>query len=526
MKFWCSGITSVLMVLSLFGSACVERQPDETAIAAPDARALFEEIYTHLEEGDTGEALNLLRYAVAELPDGIDKQNAFALKVDLLLREDRVEEAQEIYIDALTADPECAERAHGMIEQYLELDDDETLLLGWVQRVLRAEPPPALQTAYLQSELLILQRDADIEEVCKALDRYSAEFDPAIIESVTFALAEKLIQDRQLDDAERLQQWLTAAADRDEIYLRASALLETELVMARNSWELFNDSAQRALMMLDEREAGTRFARWLRGARRARQVDVADRLAAQTLTWHERFPVTAALAARWYLSIPWDQGDGEEALTRFKRLSVGGGLPPQYLTPLIGWMSNVIFSDGTQEQSVKFLKISDALPWSEIADDARSRFLGILLDISFNAADYDRSIAFLDEGLPQYDAEWHKLMRNKVYAHKAEDAGDTDEAIRRFRVFMEDIAAEMEGEDKQELLDPVSGQRVTPSMILALNARRIGDILSRSDRAEEAAAAYDEAVGYYSRALEEVGAKSAEAAWIRTQLDEMADTQP
>lgn len=522
----CNDLGTLVLVtaLALFGAACGERQPDEALPELPDAAVLFESINAHVERGETGEALTLLRRAVTELPDGIEKKNAFAFKINLLLREGRIEDAQDVYIDALTAEPACAEYAHGMIEQYLEFDDDQTALLGWARRVLRAEPPSALRPAYLQIELRLLQRDAGIGKVTETLDRYVADVEPAILAPVTLTLAETLLQDGAKDDAEQLHQWLVAAEVRDEAYDRASRLMEMELLMANGRWERFTETAQRALVMLDDRDAATRFERWLRGAMRARQEDAADRLAAQTLTRHETFPAAAARAARWYLAIPWERGDRDASLNRFQGLAMGGGLPPQHLAPLVGWMADVIFNEGTVEQSVRFLELSDTLPWSRMAEDTRGRLIGLLLDISFNAADYDRSIALLDEGLPQYDPAWHEIMRNKVLAHKAEDAGDTAEAVRRFRVFMEHIAAEQEAGDKEELVDPISGHRMTHSMIMALNARRIGDIYSRADHLEEAQAAYTEAAGYYREAIEEVGKASPEGVWIRTQLDEMGAT--
>ncbi len=531
MKIHSMCMVSALAVLSLFAAACGDRRPDEPVIDGPGidepvASTLFDEVYTHLERGDSEEALVLLRHAMTELPDGIEKLNAFAMQIDILLREGRLTEAQEAYLDALATEPQCAEHAHGMIEQHLEFEDDESSLLVWAGRVLQAGPPPGLQPVYMRIELLALQRIGAIDDVVEALDRYSADTDPAMLGSLTLSIAEKLIEDEQISDAERLHQWLTTAGDRDEAYLRPIALLEMDLLIARDLWERFNDAAQRALDLLEDREAATRFERWRREAMRARRVDVADRLAEQTLTRHERLPVTAVRAARWHIAIPWQQGDGDKALTRFEDVTVGGGLPARHLSPLIGWMADAIFNDGTRDQALRFLEISDAIPWSDMADDARNRHVGILLDISFNAADYERSIALLDEGLPHYDDRWHEVMRNKVYAHKAEDTGNTDEAVRRFRLFMEHIVADKNEEDDADLIDPVSGHRVTNSMILALNARRIGNILSLADRVEEASDAYAEAADYYRQAIDEVGENSPEADWIREQLADMASPNP
>ncbi len=525
MKLRGLGMVMALAALALSTVSCggerraVDEENQDTATAEQDVSFDFDEVYSHLNAGDHEAALMRLREALADLPGGPDKETAFVLKIDLLLRENRLADAQHAYLEALSGNPRGAERAHGMIERFLEFEGGTEDVLPWAQRVLQAGPPPDLRQTYLRMELLALHEIREMEGVLQRLDDYRKDLEPAALAALGLSLAEQMIGDSLIDDAGRFQQWLAAAGAREEVYRQYAALLSVELLIARNRWDELVGEAQQALHLLDEDEdALSRFDRWCRAAMRSRQFDVADRLAESFMSRYERFPRTAVRAARWWVAIPWEHGDRDEALSRFETLAAGETLPMQTLAPFVEWMAAAVFNAGTREQTLRFLELSDALPWSEIGEDARGRNMGVLLDLSFNVSDYERSIALLNEGVPDYDARWHEVMLNKVYAHKAEDAGRTDEAVRRFRRFMDDIVEEP---DRETLIDPVTGHRVTDFMILALNARRIGNILAADGRVEEAESAYAEAVGYYRQAIEEVGSGTPEAAWIREQITEM-----
>jgi hypothetical protein len=63
-------------------------------------------------------------------------------------------------------------------------------------------------------------------------------------------------------------------------------------------------------------------------------------------------------------------------------------------------------------------------------------------------------------------------------------------------------------------------------MILGLNARRIGDILTSARRTAEAQKAYAEAAGYYEAALPRFMETDRERGQIRQALNELRALQP
>lgn len=105
------------------------------------------------------------------------------------------------------------------------------------------------------------------------------------------------------------------------------------------------------------------------------------------------------------------------------------------------------------------------------------------------------------------------MALNKVKAHQALQENHVEEAITRFRTFMDHVA----GREKTEV-DPSSGMRYTREMTLGQNAMRIGDLYKKIDKAEDADRAYQEAADHLTRALGEFEDDSQEYALIKTEL--------
>jgi len=120
--------------------------------------------------------------------------------------------------------------------------------------------------------------------------------------------------------------------------------------------------------------------------------------------------------------------------------------------------------------------------------------------------------------VPGHDPAWQATMLNKVKAHQALKEGNTDEAVKRFRAFMDAIASQ----EDQGHRDPVTDERVSRPMILGYNAKRIGDILVAAGRADEAAKAYAEATANYRDALTAFAETDPEHKTITAALAELA----
>ncbi|MFC1453391.1 hypothetical protein ACFLSJ_08625, partial [Verrucomicrobiota bacterium] len=150
-------------------------------------------------------------------------------------------------------------------------------------------------------------------------------------------------------------------------------------------------------------------------------------------------------------------------------------------------------------------------------EEDRKRLKSMALDGSFVIEDYERSLATVEAGIPGRDEAWHEMALNKIKAHLALQEGRTDEAVTRFRRFMQDVEATWEEAEE----DPSTGIKHTREMSLGFNARRIGDILSEAGQTDAAREAYREARSYCAKALELLDETSREHAMVRERLASM-----
>lgn len=127
------------------------------------------------------------------------------------------------------------------------------------------------------------------------------------------------------------------------------------------------------------------------------------------------------------------------------------------------------------------------------ANDDKSVLSTVLLDYAFILEDYRSALEILKGGIPEYDGTWHKMAIAKVEAHIALSENRPLDAIRHFRAFMEAYS----GTGEEESVDPSTGQIHTKDMVLARNAKRIGDLYMAVPDEKGAQEAYGEARIYY-----------------------------
>lgn len=128
----------------------------------------------------------------------------------------------------------------------------------------------------------------------------------------------------------------------------------------------------------------------------------------------------------------------------------------------------------------------------------KKRVAGYLLDMGFFLEKYAESLALVESDLFKEDERvMTGVLAAKIKAHLALQQGRVDEAVLHFREFMGLISKQM----VEREMDPLDGTWVTGDMVMGLNSRRIGDILAKAGRAEEAAKAYGEARAYYEKAM-------------------------
>lgn len=205
-----------------------------------------------------------------------------------------------------------------------------------------------------------------------------------------------------------------------------------------------------------------------------------------------------AVAARW-VSLAQKQNKMDVVPLRLSRLMAAGATPAvvarSYTTA-----GNRVLQRSDKAVLKQMMQIGQSLSSRLRNRDDRVDVARLMLDYSCILEDFGASLSLL-RICYQDDLEGDEYLRmsNKVLAHKALKEGRPDEAVRRFRDFMESAKTWKSGQ-----YDPSTGETVPVDAILGLNAKRIGDILTKAGNKKAATAAYAEAKTYYQAASSKV----------------------
>lgn len=508
------------LAIGFMSAGCAKKEggaPSEPEPKGPVVEEFLEKAFTLLQGGQTNEALQVLDDATALFDQPELRARLFIEGQQILVNGGRQPEAEQRYLSAASTNAELARLSYGLIEDAYYRAQDFKGLEAWCRTLEGAGLPAELLPQLLRNRLNAVRLDGRFDEALEIAraDVMALPADPAAW--VLGSLIQELLGGGQLDEATRFVDLVEQGCSDKVLLCRLAANARVDLAMARGQWDALRETVKQAAAVLDDGGVAGVIERACRAALGAGRADVSDAVAELALTELKDMPAAAGRAARWWIITAKEAKDLDKALDRLERL-IAMDLAQGNLSVLAGMLSADILSDGTRPHAERFIRLVDPLAQKAADENEKGRFLGMLLDASFKADDFGYTIKLIEGGVPGQDEEWHTVMLNKVRAHKALVDGNTDEAVRRFRDFMAHIAAKPD----EGLVDPVSGDRVTKPMILALNARRIGDILAKAGKGDEAKAAYGEAVGYLKEALKDFEDGSREAATIRTQLDELA----
>lgn len=513
-------VLAVVLVMASMGAGC-GRKPEAEPVAAepagPDVEAIMNEIFSMAEAGRIDEAVARMDEFAAETEDSELKTRLFAESLNLLLSDGRMEEAQARYL-ASAQDPERLRFAHGLIEEFLYRAGDFKALEAWCVTLLGLDLPEDLTAGVMRHRVNAIRMDGRFDDVLTAVRGDVLALDADKAAGITGWLIQTLIADGNLEEATRVVALVEETCGDRSVLCRQAASARVDLALAGQTWDGLLAVVQRAAGVLDDGGLAGVVDRACRGALAAGRPDVSDALAEWVLAERKASVAAAGRAARWWVLVARERGDVGLLLDRLGAV-IGMDLAQGNVAGLASVASGMLLSDGDGADAQRFIDMIDPLARAATGEQERSRYLGMLLDASFKADNFDYTIELIKGGIPQQDAEWHEVMLNKVSAHKAQRDGQIDEAVTRFRAFMKHVAEKAEDPG---LVDPISGDRVTRPMILGLNARRIGDMLKGAGRGEEAAAAYEEAVRYYRQALEGLETGSREAQSVQAILDELA----
>lgn len=472
-----------------------ELPPEEEFVEA-EPNPLFDLFYKVddlLTGGDTEAATEMIVGALDDPQYAKYRTDLATVVQRFLLYTKQDAKAREVFLETVRTEPETARPGFELIYSYYRNEDNAAAALAWARELLEQPLPDdmkRLATGWLLDGLL---EAGDEDGFFAELPRLD-EYEPAQACAVAASMCKAAYEREKFDLLAREIEAFRAASYGKEPAMERTVMLYDELTRAaKGDWAGVEAGFGDALATLEEPDLRFLLKRLVTGARRD-NAEVAARLAETVLRSDaaKGYDGLRAIAAReWVaLGVEADPASLPEHAATLRVL----GVPASVELSAISRHFYTILDDLDTVRRV-IAEFDELRPLLD--DDSRRNSLdSLMLDAAFVTEDYERALAVIDAGIPDRDEAWHEMTRTKVQAHIALQKGDVDEAVAKFRAFMDIVA-----QGTETTTDPTSGVVHTPESILAFNAKRIGDIYAGAGRADEAAKAYGEARDYYAKAL-------------------------
>jgi len=500
--------TFATLLLSLLLTGCVRKSQEPT----PDPGALFGQIEQLLGQSRTEEALALAGQALADPRWTQHRPYIFQRYLSLLVSAGRGAEAADLYRERLD-NPDLARSGYAPVFDFFAQSDATNAVETWTRELLDRPLPPDLQEHNLLRLADALARRGAFAGITDLLPLCLARFDPPAVRRIADRWLRQLLDAQQYAEAERLLDALAAQAGeqpalaglltlaRIHLFLRQAQWPQAEELFARHLQKLSDEDAQRAVTLIASE------------ARAREQWELADRVCLLALEQRSAASLAGRQAAGQWLATAEARREAAEIPRRLSAL-LDRALPPEQVCSL--YRRHFYTALAPQETNAVAAMVALAERLDPLLKDAgdREALQPLLFDAAFLAGDYQRSLDMLLSGALARDPDWTRMAENKLRAHLALQQGRTDEAVQRFRDFMDYVERSWEQPER----DPMTGLEYTKDMTLGLNARRIGDILAQAGQRAAADASYAQARARFQQALAAAKADSPEAAWLNQQL--------
>ena len=480
----------------------------------PDARAsagqkAFEKARTLYFQGNTNGAIDVLSAAMNDKACSDEKPVIFRGILELLLMSDRIQEAQARYLAALQTDERSAESTFGMIENFLRSKKDDKALLGWTSQLSGLSLPKGLQekvsAAHLDANLSAGKFDVVLAMVPQVAKQFGAPASARMFGGVVSSL----IGSGNDDQLGQILSAIRAVAGGSPELTDLVTCSEIRRLAARQAWDQAVERFTLDARGIQDSSLHACLASLASAAIGGGKFDAAEKVCAYVLknladkknTWERAADISADVADK-----KSDPAGVAACFVDLRALNV----PAEVVLRSYSRLFYKTMGQGSPQARASLMSTGDWL-MSQLQDkNARDQVQAMLMDGAVLGDDYVRALKILKDGYRATEKEWYDMALNKVEAHLALQQGRKEEAVERFRRFMEHVKTWTE-----TTTDPASGMIYTKEMSLGMNAKRIGDILASMEKKDDARKAYAEADQYFKEALAATQPDSKEAEFIK-----------
>ena len=468
------------------------------------------------DQGHSDKAVEALRKLFDDKRFAGYRPNLLSGMIQFDLTAGHVDAAQKLFREVAGQDMALASGATGMIENYLWSQGKFEDLLTWCTSLQSINFGSAVILGLADYHFKALDALGKATEIPAVLAAYMGKLD----EATALGLAQRqfgaMLGGGRKDDAMGIRGVVEKVLKDSPARRGALADMDIDLLLAGKGWQAADEHYRKIAGEIPDESAVRNFNSVTAAETKANELDAVDALAQFVFDSAKGREFVRQAAATAWVGVAEKKGSTSLLSKRLVGLK-DLGFPPAFILDQTDSVYSLLLDKGKKEDFAPLYDLYDSFYATASDDVTKRRLVWVLLDLGFYLEKYAESLKLVEKGVDGSDAERTAMLTAKIKGHLALQKGQTQEAVDQFRIFMTHIA---KGTDYE--FDPVDNTRVSKEMILGLNAKRIGDIWAGVGKADEAAKAYAEARGYYTKALTQFpDEKSRENAKIRKQLAEV-----
>lgn len=514
---WTNGQTNV--TLNLLRGALSD--PQYSALQTNVFNEFMERVRMVWLAGETNTVVDLLIGSMADVQDPGLRERLFSVGEQVLYMAGRPEQAEERFWQVLDREVAVAAPSVRYLYGHKMRTGDTNGVFELTEKLLDKELPAPLKEQVLGWHL----------NVCLDLGRFARvlELVPVAMESFGTAsglnlvgsIAQRLVNDSKLRDAELLLAKLELAAPDDPLVQQRVTTIRYEMLLKRKDWMNIEQRFMGIAESLDDAALSRLFSRTCAVAAESDEESVPERLSEYIILNVKNKEKSLQAACRQWIQSQVRINEPAGIVDRLQILLDKVQVSPDVVAPLFTQNFYEVMKPGDTELLRRMIAVGERLLGTVTQAHLRNDVKVKIVDGCFAAEEYEKSLKYLEEGLPGRDEEWTAMAMCKMRAHVALKNGKTDEAVKHFREFMVYV-----GKEKNLGEDPTTGIRYTREMTLGFNAKRIGDIYAEAGRSGDATNAYAEAEGLYLEALADLKKGSKAYEFVKVELAKVPGAKP
>lgn len=507
-------IRNILLVLftAALLSGCGKPAPkEETQPTQSPLALLYQDAQEMANEDNADGAITLLEGALSKDEFTADRSNIFSMMLSFFLQQQKYDEAVTRHIAMASESAATAEPACSMIEQALIQANNYQLLLDWSMALLEMPLGESSKSQLYITQAYALAKSDRTDEALALIPACRNTMSEPMCANIYRGMINSYLRLDKINTAYAALDKMEGVAGESTALLELITVSRLDLYSMESKWDSFILLFAEKLKDLTDAGLVSTINTGLSRMSKDGKDDLAQQICALVIDKRNYAERSFRIAAQRWLTLGAatnPEGAPEKIRLLMDKGFTGDQLLRMTTTPFYKIIEIEKF-EALKKMMALIKEIQPSLTDTRDITTARS----MLLDGSFTLNDYDTAIEMISQGIEGRDENWHKSAMAKLKAHKALDAGNTDDAVKYFREFMTVIKETMDSES-----DPVSGMVYTSSWCLGRNAKRIGDIYKEAGDESKSSAAYKEAIAHFKNALQEVKAESREHAAITKEM--------